>query len=452
MLTDRWTKLDPHPEQSRLWRSRERFCVAVAGRRSGKTELAKRRLVMSSLRCTQPNGKFIAGAPTRDQAKRIWWEDLKALSPPDMILGGPKRGISEGELVITYINGTRLCVVGFDKPMRAEGEAIDGGVLDEYADMKHEAWTLSLRPSLSTRGRPGWCWFIGKPRGRNHYYRLFRDAPSLEDWNRFHWKAADILDPEEIEAARRELDELSFKQEYEAEFISFEGRVYYAFTAAENAVEPVSKAYDVDQPLDFTFDFNVAPGTATAIQELNYVDACKELGWKRRANVDEEVSATIGEVWIPRNSNTELVCNKLISMYGDHQGRVTCYGDATGGARGSAKLKGSDWDIIKRMMTAHFGARVRFRVPKANPKERVRVNAVNARMRSSDGVIHHLVCPVACPHVIEDYEGVVSVEGASGEIDKAADPMLTHLSDGQGYRFVKTHPLRHMETEHEQIA
>ena len=69
----------------------------------------------------------------------------------------------------------------------------------------------------------------------------------------------------------------------------------------------------------------------------------------------------------------------------------------------------------------------------SNPAERARVNAMNARTRTMDGVLHLLVDPTHAPHVVRDLEGVRTLKGGSGEIDKKADPKLTHISDALGY-------------------
>ncbi len=69
MLTERWVPLLPHAEQQRLINSRARFCVIAAGRRSGKTERLKRRLVRCGLEGLSgvQSPTFVAAAPTRDQ-------------------------------------------------------------------------------------------------------------------------------------------------------------------------------------------------------------------------------------------------------------------------------------------------------------------------------------------------------------------------------------------------
>jgi hypothetical protein len=50
-----------------------------------------------------------------------------------------------------------------------------------------------------------------------------------------------------------------------------------------------------------------------------------------------------------------------------------------------------------------------------------------------EGVIRLMVDPVKAPNVVKDFEGVRLLKGGSGEIDKKADPALTHLTDGIGY-------------------
>jgi len=120
---------------------------------------------------------------------------------------------------------------------------------------------------------------------------------------------------------------------------------------------------------------------------------------------------------------------------------VVCYGDATGGARGSAKVQGSDWDLIKQELKPVFGERLSFRVKAGNPSERSRVNAVNSRFRSASGEIKMMVDPVKAPNVVKDFEGVQLLKGGSGEIDKKATPALTHISDAVGYRVEHDFPI-----------
>ncbi len=428
MLTLRWTPLRYHPTQQAYWASPYRFNTVPAGRRSGKTELAKRKLVKRALAGTAFDPpRFFAGAPTREQAKRIFWDDLKALVPRHLLRARP----SEVDLMIPLINGAQLWVVGLDRPERIEGSPWDGGVLDEYGNMRADAWPEHIRPALSDRG--GWCDFTGVPEGRNHYYDLDRAARaqmqgvqgSATDWASFHWISADILPPREIAAARRDLDDLTYRQEYEASFVSFEGQAYYPFAEASHCAR---LAYDPRADLIFCFDFNVAPGVAVVLQEQPLPNGLQGTG-------------VIGEVYIPRNSSTPAVCRRLIADWGAHQGNVICYGDATGGARGSAKVGGSDWELIRAELSPVFGERLRLSVARANPPERVRINAVNARLKNAAGDVRLVVDPEKAPHVQKDFEGVRLLAGGAGEIDKKADPDLSHLSDALGYYIARQFPL-----------
>lgn len=428
LLHTRWQVMRPHPAQAAYYGSTCRFNVTPAGRRSGKTEIAKRRLVRRAVRGSSfDRPRYFFGAPTWDQAKRIAWADLKRLVPKEAMRGRP----SESELIIPLWHGGEIYLLGMDKPERIEGAPNDGGVLDEYGNMKEKAWGEHVRPSLSDRN--AWCDLIGVPEGRNHYYEtaLKAQADIAErgadsEWGYHHWVSADILPAKEIEAARRELDELTFQQEYEASFVNFEGRAYYNFTDANKA--RLRDRYDPNQPLILCLDFNVAPGVAAVAQEMMLSNGI--IG-----------TAVIGEVWIDNNSNTPAVCRKLLADWGKHQGRVEVYGDATGGARGTAQVMGSDWDLAKSVLRngdsssglGGFGSRVVFYVKDANPQERARVNAMNARTCSIDKTIRLMVDPAGASKVVRDLEGVRTLSGGSGEIDKKVDPKLTHISDALGY-------------------
>lgn len=431
ILPPRWSTLIPHKIQQSLWHSKARFRVVPAGRRSGKTEFAKRFIVLKALGfCSFYNGWFVCAAPTYTQAKNIYWADLKAMVPDWAILK-----ISETELTIFLFNGAKIQVVGMDKPERVEGSPLDGIILDEYANMKSEAWTNHVRPALSTIGRQGWAWLIGVPEGRNHYYDLAMAAKrGKADWEYFHWKSSDLLPAEEIEAAKSEMDLLTFQQEYEGSFITFSGRAYYNFDDMNNSEKGLFEShYNENAPMDLSFDFNVDPGVCVISQDIEYRGD--------NPNAADEITACFGEVYIPQNSNTEVVCNKIIEDWGKHKGIVRAYGDATGGNRGTAKLTGSDWDIIENVLSPHYRNRFDLHVDKANPSVRGRINAVNTRVKSCTGTIRMLMDRERCPRLIKDLDGVRILKGSAGELDKKFDRDLTHISDAIGYKIAKCFPV-----------
>lgn len=425
-LPKRWTPLQYHPVQFKLWNSQARFILNVAGRRSGKSEITgKRKPIVRAWSCPVENGRYAFCAPTTKQAKKIFWKDLKGFVPPAWRL----HDVSESELTITLWNGATLEVLGLDVPERIEGPPLDGIVIDEIANTKKDVWYSHVRPALFTRGRqPGWAHFTGVPEGYNHLKELVDTAMADETgaWEYFHWISADILPKEEIEAARRDLDKYTFMQEYEASFVNFMGRVYYTFDRNVHCRGAIGPQTRDKSDLHFCFDFNVSPGVAMVCQERNIVTPAQA-----SRMIVAPFTEVIDEVYVERSSNTPLICRELARRYENHKGRVFCYGDASGGARGTAKVMGSDWDLIQQIFSKVFPGRVYFRVPRANPAERSRVNAVNSRLLSANGSIRMIVHP-KCKYTIRDLEGVM-YKGDTMEIDKSRDKALTHLSDALGY-------------------
>lgn len=426
LLTPRWRTLRHHEKQSRAMRDDHRFIVGACGRRSGKTEvLGKRKAVQRALAFTaHPDGNFLFCAPTRDQAKRLFWDDLKSLVPRNLIVGRP----NESELTIRLVNGARLRVVGLDAFERAEGEAVDGCVIDEFAKTKPRAWFQSLRPALDTVDRLGWAIIIGRPAGRNHFWRMAafaQDPANAAEWSYYHWCSDTVLPPETIAQARNDLDEMTFRQEYEADFLNFQGRAYYAYERTVHSERCLlDETYRPREPIYCLLDFNVAPGVAVVAQEHEtYGTVCE------------------GLVYVPNDSNTRIVCRRLAQDLSNHQGDVVFDGDATGGNRGSAKLNGSDWDVVEQELRPVWGERLIISVRASNPSERSRINAMNSRLRAADGSVRMRVCPTHCQRLIEDLEGVTLLEGGSGELDKARDKTLTHLSDALGYHVEHRFPV-----------
>lgn len=402
--------------------SKSRFKLVPAGRRSGKTERAKRYVVHEGYKMhnnkSWSDPRYFFAAPTREQAKAIYWNDLKALISQKDIFGKP----NETELKIRLINGTEFCVLGVDRPERIEGRPWDGGILDEYANMRSDVWAEHIRPALSDR--EGWAWLIGVPEGRNHYYDLVQKAllDSSGEWDVFSWKSSTVLSKREIESVKRDLDPLTFDQEFNASFITFAGRIYYQF---DSKIHVGKLKYSDTKPLIFTFDFNISPGIAVILQEQML--PCGNIG-----------TGVIGEVYIPKNSTTPAVCEKLIKDWGNHLGIVKCYGDATGGSGGTAKVMGSDWDLIKNSLFPVFSNRLEIKVLRSNPRERIRVNALNARLLTLSGDVRMMV-DYDAKHVIKDFEGVrVS---SLGGIDKKSDPNLSHITDAIGYYIHQVFPI-----------
>ena len=442
-LTDRAIKtaIDPlyfdhYWKQARYELSKKRFNVVPAGRRSGKTKVAKRRGGKMAMSNTfWPDFRIAYTAPTYAQVKRIYWEDLKKLFSAQGVMADK----SETDLMIKLVNGSEVWLIGMDRPDRFEGPSWNWVFADEVANMKPEAIEQHVMPALSER--LGGLDQYGVPEGRNHYYKtaqFAQEAENADEWMYHHWTSLEVMPiylgeeiaAREIDRARKRMDDLTFKQEYEADFVHFVGRAYYAFDRSLHSNKRVQ--YDPSAPLHLSFDFNVEPGVASIIQERRE---------QRTDGPRADATLIIAEVTIQKSSTTKLVCDRIIRDWGSHQGSVYCYGDATGGARGSAKVRGSDWDIIKGMLRPIYGGRLSFRVPRRNPPERVRVNAVNSRFMSSTGDVRCYVDPVMAPDHATDFDEVMVVKSGSGELDKKSNSDRTHHSDSAGYYIAKRHPI-----------
>ncbi|NLC02440.1 MAG: hypothetical protein GX789_14385, partial [Pseudomonas formosensis] len=238
----RWYPLKDHPVQLALLDavpSGVRFPLVPAGRRSGKTERFKRFLVKQA---NAYPGIYFAAAPTHDQAKKIFWDDLKAFTLSCM----HKKRPSESDRIIYMPNGSEIHVIGLDKPQRIEGIPWTGGGIDEFADVKPDAWEANILPALNTVNPTApdyraWCWLLGVPDGLNHYYDLCQKAETGEDPNFavFHWKSAEILPPDVIAAMKRAMSARQFKQEFEASFETAAGRIYEDYSKANHTRERI---------------------------------------------------------------------------------------------------------------------------------------------------------------------------------------------------------------------
>lgn len=205
----------------------KRFAVLVCHRRAGKTVAAVNELVSRALHVDasrRQNPKYAYVAPYRSQAKDIAWTYLK-----DAVRDIPGTKISEAELYVKLPNSAVIKLYGADDPDSLRGGYFDGVILDEYGDMKGTVFSTVIRPMLADR--KGWCVFMGTPKGKNAFYDIRERA--RQDPNTYFYlclKASESghLAPEELQAAKQELEE----DEYEAEFeCSFEAAIkgsYYA--------------------------------------------------------------------------------------------------------------------------------------------------------------------------------------------------------------------------------
>ena len=210
--------IDLHPAQLEIFRSNKRFKIVVAGRRFGKSYLSAWLLLINAIQSKSKDVFYIA--PTFQQAKDIMWALLKDLGQ-DLIVKA-----YENTAVLTLINGRKIYLKGSDRPETLRGTGISYVVLDEYASMKPVVWEQIIRPSLAdVQGRG---LFIGTPAGKNHFFDLYNDAQEDDEWDSFQFMSIDnpFLPATEIEASKKNMSTMSFRQEFEASFETFSGGIF----------------------------------------------------------------------------------------------------------------------------------------------------------------------------------------------------------------------------------
>ncbi len=199
-----------------------RFKVVACGRRWGKTELGK----VALLDCARRGGFGWWIAPTYAMADEVW-RGLKGT------LDGVWTDKDEQRRRIELPGGGVIQVRSGHEPDALRGVGLDLAVLDEAAFLPEEVWTGAVRPALSDR--QGRALLLSTPNGLNWFHRLYQRGldPLAGDWASFHEPTAanPLIPPEEIDAARLEMPERWFRQEYEAEFIEDAGLLFRGIDA-----------------------------------------------------------------------------------------------------------------------------------------------------------------------------------------------------------------------------
>jgi phage terminase large subunit-like protein len=171
----------------------------------------------------------------------------------------PGVDVSLSDRKVVFPNGGMVGIRSADNPDTLRGEGLDFVVMDEAAYISRDVWTGSIRPSLSDR--QGRALFISTPRGLNWFWELYQREKSDPDWASFTYptSANPYIAPSEIEAARQELPEIIFNQEYLADFVDSEGAVFRRIrdAAVLEPSEPLdghqySAGVDVAASVDYT--------------------------------------------------------------------------------------------------------------------------------------------------------------------------------------------------------
>ena len=207
----------PHAGQKEVHNSDARFKVLSAGRRWGKTRLG----VNECLDAASKGGRAWWVSPSY-KTSEVGWRPLRQIARKI-----PGAEVRLGDRQVNFPGGGFVAVRSADNPDSLRGEGLDFVVMDECAFMQKEAWTEAIRPALSDR--LGKALFISTPKGRNWFWENYqRGINGEEGWQSWQFPTSTnpFIDKGEIEAARRDLPEIIFRQEYLAEFVDDQGGVF----------------------------------------------------------------------------------------------------------------------------------------------------------------------------------------------------------------------------------
>lgn len=406
------------PIQIKYLNDNHRFIITSAGRRSRKTLIGQRKVFKKALRNSEQ--RYFLGAPTHQQAKDIYWRRL--LYDTNLL----RTDINRSELTVRLYNGAEIAVLGLDRPERIEGQPWHGCLLSEIGNMKPETWGEHIRPALADTG--GFAILDGVPEGRNHYYEMalyacdkiipktrpkigaYHDCKIDDEWAFYTWFSGDVLSPREIEHAKMNLDERTFRQEYEGSFEAYGGVAYYTF-GEHNINNHVARVPNL--PISVGMDFNVNPMTAV-------------LG-----HIKGDSYYQFSEIY-KNNSNTYEMRDELL-RYVDNPRDIIIFPDATGKARESNATE-SDLAILKK-------AGFRIMAHDTNPYIVDRINAVNSICIDKGKNTRYLVNAEECPKTINDFNKVERED--DGRLKKAQERLgIGHVLAGLGYLFTYNWPVK----------
>jgi hypothetical protein len=216
----------------------KRWIVLVLHRRAGKTVASLNHLIRECFRNGDSDKRYAYVAPTYKQGKNVAWDLLKQYARQV-----PGTKFNEAELRCDFPNGSRITIFGADNPDSLRGMAFWGVVFDEYSQQPSNIFTEIIRPALSDH--KGFAIWIGTPKGKNDFYRLFSKAEMDDKWFALRLKASEsgIIDDHELQSNRDNMTEDEFNQEFECSFESSLKGAYYADEIAklnsENRYKPV---------------------------------------------------------------------------------------------------------------------------------------------------------------------------------------------------------------------
>jgi Terminase-like family. len=368
----------------------KRFNHLRCGRRFGKTTL------IEELSSISLDGKLVGiWFPTYKDLSEVW-KDLKRTYKP--IVSRQNEQLKQIELITKGL----IDFWSMEDPDSGQGRKYHRAIIDEAAKAPklYQAWENTIRPTLTDY--KGDAFILSRPKGKNNgFYLLEEKHRQFDNWAFFHYTTYDNphIDPDEVEEAKKQLDEINFLQEYMAEYVDANDRPFlYKFNAKVHVID----AYKPNPhlPILISFDFNKDPMTALIGQQVNL-----------------HTAYAFAEINLPEGSTPE-VCDMILVDYPQWDGQMDVTGDATGRNRSALTVGNlNHYRIIKDKLRLKD---LNLKIPPVNPAHSDSRVLCNSVLQNANFYITK-----NCKKTIRDAE--MAYVDVSGELVKTQVEGLHHF-------------------------
>ena len=200
-----------------------RFVCAAISRRQGKTYIAN---IIGQLVSLVPSSNILIMSPNYALSQISF--DLQRNLIKHFDLEVVKDNAKDK--VIELSNGSTIRMGSVNQVDSCVGRSYDLIIFDEAALADgRDAFNVALRPTLDKDNSK--ALFISTPRGRNNWFSEFFDRgfnDEFPEWCsiRATYKDNPRMSETDIQEARKSMSEAEFRQEYEADFNTYEGQVW----------------------------------------------------------------------------------------------------------------------------------------------------------------------------------------------------------------------------------
>lgn len=267
-----------HEAQKIIKSQAVRFNVVAAGRRFGKSVMGED-IACDDLISGFPVGWF---APSYKILAESWREIQRIFAPLAV-----DTSVTEHRIALS--TGGVLECWSLDNPDAGRSRKYKKVIIDEAALVRYlgDAWQGAIRPTLTDY--QGDAWFLSTPRGSNFFRTIYNWGqdelkPDWKSWQMPSLSNTTLKDlDKEVEAARLELPERIFRQEYLAEFIDDAGGVFRkvldaATATAQDGAQP-NHTYIIGIDWGKYNDFTVLAVIDVTTKELVALDRFNQIDY-----------------------------------------------------------------------------------------------------------------------------------------------------------------------------